>query len=572
MVLSALIVGLVLGKWFFGGDTHRDKPTNDVAPVSTIWTCTMHPQIRQTEPGQCPICGMDLVPLRSTETGDPGAIHMSATAMQLANVQTQRVSKGKAIKQIRLNGKVQVDERTITSQSSHIPGRIERLMINYTGEDVRKGQQLATVYSPELVVAQEELFEAHRLKSQQPELYQAARSKLSKWKLSDAQIDGILAAGTPKDNFSILSEASGVVMRKWVNTGDYIQKGQVLYDVADLSTVWVLFDVYERDLAWVHVGDNLEFTVSTLPGKSFLGQISFIDPIIDPATRVASARVEMKNSGIHLKPEMFAVGRLKSRLSQPENDLVIPASAVMWTGERSVVYVKQESNHAIGFQLREVVLGASLGDSYVVQKGLTEGEEIAVNGTFSIDAAAQLAGKPSMMNPTGAEMQAGHPGLDVAQQETMPADELSPHAAKALLILFNDYIRLKDELVQNNLEEVKKSTRLFQKHLEGTDMSLFQGRRHKAWMEQYTKLTKDLSDMVLAENLGEARRSFQSLSVATITLSSQMGSLNKTFYVQHCPMADGNRGADWLSIDKTIRNPYFGENMLTCGSIIKTIK
>ena len=374
-----------------------------------IWTCSMHPQIRKTEPGKCPLCGMDLIPLNTDESGsNPMAIQMSPTAMKLANVQTTIVGNQKPEKEIRLNGKVQPDERMVVSQSSHIPGRIEQLQVNFTGEFVQKAQTLATIYSPDLVMAQEELFEASKIKNSQPALYEAAREKLKNWKLTDKQINHLLTSEKKLENFPVTADVSGVVLSKNVNLGDYIQRGQTIYQIADLSKVWVLFDVYESDMTWIDKGDTVEFTVQSLPGEKFSAAVSFIDRVINPKTRVAQARVEMKNKGLKLKPEMFVSGVITSPLETEKEALVVPKSAVMWTGERSVVYVKGESEKGVLFTMREVTLGPALGDSYVIASGLETGEEIATKGTFSIDAAAQLSGKPSMMSPEGGAAMTGH--------------------------------------------------------------------------------------------------------------------------------------------------------------------
>lgn len=408
---GTLIVGLLLGWLIFGGNNEDEQAAQLLEEVAeeTTWTCSMHPQIRQPDPGDCPICGMDLIPLEDEEGEvDPMAVSMSPTAMQLANVTTDVVGKMMPVKSLRLNGKVQEDERLLFSQTSHIPGRIEQLMVNFTGDYVSKGQTIAYIYSPELVTAQEELFEAYRMRDSQPRLYQAARGKLKNWKLTDQQIDRIIESENLNENFPVLADASGYVTEKMVNVGDYVQRGAPIYKIANLSQVWVLFDVYESDMPWVNKGDNVTFTVSSLPGEEFEGTISYIDPVIDPQTRVANARVEVNNRGLLLKPEMFASGTVEAQLPGKANSLTIPKSAVMWTGERSVVYVKSVTDAGVSFVMREVKLGPSLGDAFVVQEGLMEGEEIAVHGTFSIDAAAQLAGKPSMMNTEGGAMPTGH--------------------------------------------------------------------------------------------------------------------------------------------------------------------
>ncbi len=406
-MLLTLVTGLLMGWLIFGGSSGQKmeedhQHTNEIAG-ETIWTCSMHPQIRQNEPGDCPICGMDLIPLENDDNQelDPMAISMSPTAMQLASVSTAIVGTTAPVKSVRLNGKIQEDERLVFSQTSHIPGRIEQLKVNFTGEYVRKGQVIASLYSPELVTAQEELFEAQKIKATQPALYQSAREKLKNWKLSEAQIEEILEEGETKEQFPIVADVSGYVISKNVNLGDYIRKGEAIYEIADLSKVWVLFDVYESDLAWIKKGDKVNFTVASLPGQEFNGTISFLDPVIDPRTRVAKARVEATNKGNTLKPEMFASGVVQAALENKANTLIVPKSAVMWTGERSVVYVKTPSDNGMHFMMREVVLGPEMGEGFIIKQGLEPGEEIAVHGTFSIDAAAQLAGKPSMMNPEG---------------------------------------------------------------------------------------------------------------------------------------------------------------------------
>ena len=328
----------------------------------------MHPQIRMTEPGKCPICGMELIPLAqsSTTSIDPDAIHLSKDAAQLANVLTSVVTKQKPVKEVRLYGKVQADERLFQSQTAHVPGRIERLNINFTGETVVKGQVLAEIYSPELITAQQELLETVKTKQLQPELYEASKEKLRQWKLTDDQIAKIENSGVIQNNFEVLSNTSGTVTARRVNTGDHVSEGTVLFDIADLSKVWIMFDAYESDLQFLHVGEKISFTLQALPGTDFTGNIIFIDPVIDPVTRVAKVRVETGNQSGKLKPEMFATGIVSSTLTEYPNNVVIPKSAVLWTGKRSVVYVKQPGSDEPVFKIREVELGPMLGESYVI--------------------------------------------------------------------------------------------------------------------------------------------------------------------------------------------------------------
>jgi len=394
-----VLAGLFLGWLFFHSGNKSTEKQQLTETKKQIWTCAMHPQIRLDHPGKCPICGMELILLQNAGAKiDSNAVHFSKEAMELANVSTSIVSYQKPVKEVRLYGKVQADERLLQNQVAHIGGRIEKLFVNFTGEPVHKGQLLAMIYSPDLITAQQELIEAAKSKQTQPEIYQAAMEKLMQWMLTDRQIAQIEKSGKVKTNFEVYSNTSGIVTARRVNTGDHVSEGSVLYDIANLSSIWVLFDAYESDLPFLKVGNTISFSLQALPGTNFSAKIQFIDPVIDPVNRVAKVRVEVSNGGGKLKPEMFATGVVKANLNEFKDKLVIPRSAVLWTGKRSIVYVKQPDTQEVNFKMREIDLGPMLGNSYVVLGGLKDGEEIVTDGTFSVDAAAQLAGKPSMMN------------------------------------------------------------------------------------------------------------------------------------------------------------------------------
>jgi membrane fusion protein, copper/silver efflux system len=400
-----LILGIIIGWLFFHPSRKAEKKSDQLteAVKNTIWTCAMHPQIRMPEPGKCPICGMDLIPLvqSSSASIDPDAIRLTPEAAQLANVLTTVVSRQKSVEEIRLYGKVQADERLLQSQVSQVPGRIERLAVNFTGESVAKGQVLAQIYSPELINAQQELLEAAKTRQTQPAIYEAAKEKLRQWKLTDKQITTIEESGNVQNMVDVVSNSNGIVTSRRINTGDYVSQGTVLFDVTDLSKVWIMFDAYESDLRFLNKGEKISFTIQALPGEKYLSNIVFVDPVIDPVTRVAKVRIETENHSSKLKPEMYATGIVSSTLDGFQNSIIIPRSAVLWTGKRSIVYVKQPGTDEPVFKMREIGLGPMLGESYVVTDGLKEGEKIVISGTFSVDAAAQLEGKPSMMNTQG---------------------------------------------------------------------------------------------------------------------------------------------------------------------------
>ncbi len=586
VIIGALAVGAIAG-WllkpsgdYAGGATGHERTTESVPQT---WTCAMHPQVRQPEPGKCPICGMDLIPLEAgQEDTHPLEVKMSATAMQLASVQTSVITMKMPVRVVRLNGKVRADERAVSSQASHIPGRVEKLLVSFTGEAVHGGQVLAYIYSPQLVTAQEELFEAWKTRDSHPELYNAARGKLLNWKLTERQVDAFLEAGRVQEQFPAQADVSGVVLKKHVNPGDYVAKGQALFEIANLSRVWVLFDVYESDMPWIRKGLEVTFTVQSLPGESFNGKISFVDPVIHPRTRVSTARVEIINPGMKLKPEMFVVGLVESPVKGRKDALVVPKSAVMWTGERSVVYEKRGSESDIRFVMREVTLGPSLGDGFIVKDGLEEGVEIATHGTFSIDAAAQLAGKPSMMNRQGSTAPSSHHGSTErrgnnargAGGHTVHVRKINagPEAREALQLLFPEYLELKDALVADNLEAGKLSAGRLAGLIDGVDIKLLEKEAHAVWQEHRRTSGKILKELGKAPDIGIARQAFRRLSDRFIMLAASFGPFGQVLYIQHCPMANNDKGADWISGEKEIRNPYFGESMISCGYIISEVK
>jgi Cu(I)/Ag(I) efflux system membrane fusion protein len=578
IVAASLLGGLFIGWLLFSrpaSSTH-DHEAEASAFSASVWTCSMHPSIRQNEPGKCPICGMDLIPLSQDEGDDnPLEVKMSDNAIRLANIQTITASLQPATKEVQLTGKVQPNEMNIYSQTSHIGGRVEALRVNFTGEYVRKGQVLANVYSPELVTAQKELFEAFKIRESQPELYQAAREKLSNWKLTAAQIDKILEDGKIRENLSIYADVSGIVIQKSVNLGDYIKKGAVLYQIANLSKLWILFDVHESDIPWIKVGSQVTYSVQSLPGESFEGKIDFIDPVINARTRVAKARITVSNKDLRLKPEMFVNGRVETVIQ--EESLIIPKSAVLWTGSRSIVYIKKQSTSGIAFELREVVLGPTLGDSYIVKEGLDVGDELVVNGAFSVDAAAQLAGKASMMNPDGGGAATHDHGamknnFEEEKEVDIPTNlQISNELSSQLEQLVANYIVLKNSLVNDDFKKASDAANKYWQSYEVIEMSSFTGAAQDFWMQEGAPVKSLAIKIRDADKIEEARAPFKPLSYHMINLVKGFQPSGKTIFVQYCPMADGFKGASWLSYEDNIYNPYFGAAMLTCGEVTDTI-
>ena len=576
--IIAIVIGLGAGYLIFGKKsvttipTEKHEHTGEAKLTSSeeqIWTCSMHPQIRQNEPGLCPICEMDLIPLESNTSNDPLVLQMTEAAVQLAKIQTTIVgtSDGShADKTIQLSGKVQADERLASSQVTHVPGRIEKLYVTFTGEQVSTGQKLADIYSPELITAQSELLEALKLQSVNPGLVEAARNKLRYWKIPNSTITNIEENGKIQETFPVYAIESGIVTNRRVAVGDYLKQGEPLFDLMNLRKVWVLFDAYEEDLASIKIGSRIEFTTPTYPNKTFKTRVTFIDPIINPNTRVASVRTEVNNAGDQLKPEMFVNGILKTRVTTSgKTQLNVPKTAVMWTGKRSVVYVKVPDMDIPSFQYREIEIGERLGDVYQVLSGLENGEEVVTYGSFTIDAAAQLNNQVSMMNKDVNLKKEDAGGIPNFQPET-------PIAFKEQLnALANEYIQLKNAFVATDAATASTAAQKVLTQLKKVDMKLVKGDAHMYWMEQLNALQSHTKKITELTDVEEQRKQFGFLSDSMINSIEAFGTSGDALYVQHCPMAFNNQGGDWIATEEQIQNPYFGDKMMKCGVVKKEL-
>ena len=580
-IFVSVIFGLFLGWLIFSsnqddGHNHNENTKTE----SQIWTCSMHPQIRKNEPGQCPICGMDLIPLENTQSDISANISMSKTAVKLANIESITIdSNSNQSYELRLQGKVQANETKVVTQSSHLSGRIEELNIDYNGKQVNKGDTLVYIYSPALILAQKELLES---KGKSNEMFELAKSKLLNLKLNNNQISNIISNGKPIEKFPVLSDYSGVVTKKNINQGQYIGEGYPLFEITDLSSLWVLLDVHESDLSKINLGDKVELSFISILEK-LVSTISFIDPFINNNTRTAKIRLELNNQ-FNLKPEMFVNGIVK--VSNKKNKSInVPKSAVLWTGKRSLVYIKHLNNDNISFELREVELGLSTDYTYEVLSGLNYGDEIVTNGAFNIDASAQLAGKLSMMNnqnmhhniidnkPVKKSLVLGSTEkIDKTVNNKPDVSNGATNPEKiAIMNIIRKYLILKDDLVQSDTKKSNLSLLNLKSQINNTEMSIFEGDNHMIWMRHSKSLLKTLEQLDSEKEIKRIRSLFKKLSDDIIVLAKSFGPFNETIYVQHCPMAEDS-GADWLSKEKDIKNPYFGESMLKCGDVIFELK
>lgn len=600
-VLAALALGLLGGYLLFGGSNqtipHDHSPA---AAEAGVWTCSMHPQIRQDGPGDCPLCGMDLIPLETGGSTNPTVLTMTKAAVAMARVRTVVIGtdptdlgeaagalvdvsrQGRGAMEVNeaelnLSGRLTPDARTAAVEVSEYGGRIERLYVSFAGEQVRAGQRIATVYSPDLVVAQEELLQARNFADVNPALVTAARAKLRNLKVTDEQITRLEETGKVTKNFPIYADRSGTILETKAEVGEYVQPGGALYTYTDLSRLWALFDAYEADLAHISVGDSVTFTVPSRPGEVYEARVSFIDPVIDPATRTAAVRAEVSNRKGRLKPEMFVEGTIRvkndrtggrSSEKTAAGELFVPRSAVLWTGERSVVYVAVPGAAVPTYEFREVTLGERVGDSYRVTAGLAAGDEVVVRGAFQIDAAAQLNNQASMMNRDVAV--AGR-AIETPVAKAVPDYRReTPDAFRVQLgKVVEAYLPLKDRLVATKSVDMEFLISL-KNALDKVDMTLVRGDAHDYWMQQFAILRGHADALGERTDIDAQREQFGFLSNALIDVLTAFG-VEGDYYVQHCPMAFDNEGADWVSDEEGIRNPYFGEVMLKCGYVKETL-
>ncbi|OOG69521.1 efflux RND transporter periplasmic adaptor subunit [Algoriphagus sp. A40] len=557
LILVTLVIGGLIG-WILkpsASESHEGHEHETESGAASLWTCSMHPQIKLGEPGDCPICGMDLIPVAQASSGgdNPMVFEMTPEAVALAQIHTTKISGTNASGELFLTGKIQADERENAAITAKFPGRIEKLYVTFTGEQVKAGQRLATIYSPELLTAQRELLEAAKSKGNFPQLYSAAKEKLKLWKLTETQIAEIEQSGTVRELFDILSDQSGVVTQRNIAVGDYVSTGSALFNVVNLNKLWVLLDAYESDLPLLSSGNEFSFTVAGIPEEAFQARISFIDPMLNSNTRAASVRAEITNAGGKLKPEMFVTAKIQTAKKPSSAGVTIPRTALLWSGKRSVVYVKVPNSETPGFEMREVTLGNRMGENYLIESGLQAGEEIVTNGVFAIDAASQLSGQFSMMK----------------RPETKSI-EVSEEFRNQITAVADAYFQVKNGLVKDNLPDAQKSLALIDQSLSKVNMSLVKDQAHDKWMEMMKGIKDSRSKMGSAKEIEEARKHFSMLSFHILEMTETFGINKEVVYKDYCPMAFGDQGAYWLSEQKDITNPYFGASMLSCGEVKQT--
>ncbi len=596
-VSAAFILGIFAGK----GKTEEKKPEEKVSheAAAEIWTCSMHPQIRQHKPGRCPLCGMALIPVKDhSDSSSPTEVKFTREAEKLIEVETAPVTRRYLEREIRLQGKVDYNEETMAFITARVPGRIDRLFVNYTGIAVRKGDHMAEVYSPELLLAQQELITALNLlkKSKRDNDFgeKTMKSVLEKyryWGFSEEQVKEIVGRKSISDRLTITAPITGIVVEKMVNTGEYFDTGKNLFRIADLNVVWINIEAYEGDIPFLKYGQDVDFSSEAYPGRTFKGKVAFIQPFVNETTRTVKVRLTTKNRDGLLKPGMFVTAVVRAKVAEngkiiapsmagkwispmhpdilkdkpgvcdicgmplvsaeslgyaDDNPakalppLTIPATAPLLTGKRAIVYVAVPGKQG-AYEGKEVTLGYSGGDWVIVESGLKEGEKVVVRGNFKIDSAVQILGKRSMINTD--------PGNHEADgTENRKASETTRKSASSPLTddFLNSYFQTGKALFLDNLADALKSASVLD-------------RRY-------------LTTLSRAKDLKSARENFGQISIRlSEELSGNRPNAKSTIYKFSCPMAFNNRGAFWFQAGEKVENPYFGQAMPECGELQETI-
>ncbi len=619
LIIAALILGVWIGR-------PAKEPTPEVMQTEAAepqeYTCSMHPTVRLQDPNaKCPICFMDLIPV-SEQDGDSLSMSITESARAASRIETAQVGRFFPTAEVRLLGKVTQDETSIARLSAYFPGRIERLFVNYVGIPVSEDDHLAEIFSPELLSAFAELRETHLIAQQTMgmagmgemnfDALRSAREKLRLFGISKSQIDSVEQGTYDSDLLTIYAPIGGVVTHLSVLEGDYVQTGDPIATVADLSRLWLDLEAYESQLALLRWGQSVTFTVEAHPGEMFEGRISFIEPIVDDRTRTAAVRVAVDNADLRLKPGMFASAVMRTRIGRTgpltddsfagkwvgpmhpsvvkdargfcdicgmdlvpaeslgvvgdpatsEPPLVIPRTAVLFTGRRSVVYVRDPEAESPSYQMREVTLGRRAGEFYVVKEGLEEGEAVVVHGAFRIDSAMQFAAKPSMMSPAGG---GGGGHNHAGMTPSAPMSENVPDSfLTSIEPVYHAYLAAQERLAADDLAGFHEASTQLNARLDAITELGLSGESLASWRTAARSLRLDAQ----ATTIDAARAHFEGMSDAVILLEQTFGHASgETWHIAYCPMAFDFKGADWLQRGKTINNPYFGESMLQCGEI-----
>ena len=436
-LLVLLAVAAVGGGWLYknGWFTKGDHGHSKLDHAVQLWTCSMHPFIIKDKPGTCPICGMELIkkvdaaaaeseanmtPEQRQQADMLGHVSLSTTQRIMANVATMQAKQGTLNKEINAVGIVQYDQSRQAKVTAWISGRIDKLNVSTVGTHVSKDSPVAEIYSPDLLATQQEYLLAVKSREQLKSstiasiaqngegLVASAKQRLMLFGVKESQIAELEKAGKPNIRLPVFTPLSGIVIEKMVQQGQYVNTGDVLFNIADLSRVWVEIDVFENEVPYVRVGQQVEIRSAIEHGALFNGRISFVYPFHDPKTHTVKARVEMANPGFKLKPDMFVNAIIRVPLVK---GIIVPVTAVIDTGKRQVVWVETSPGM---FEPRDVRVGERVDDKAQIISGLSPGDTVAVSGGYLIDSESQLKGG-------GGQDHSQHGGAKPEEKRSQPA-------------------------------------------------------------------------------------------------------------------------------------------------------
>lgn len=468
-IIAALVMFSLASLVFTGCS---DNNSGDHSAEQTLYYCPMHPEVTSDRPGVCPICNMDLVKRSENPEKDAaemeGTLSLTKTGQILANVQTVPVKRENLLQSVTAFGYLDFTESGRRSVTSRFGGRIEKLYVDESGDRVRKGQLLFEIYSPDLIQAQNDYLLAVKnsntglisAQNEKNSFVNSSRKKLEIMGLTSEQIRSLEQSGTVQMTVGYYSPYSGTVIEKKIQEGMYVNEGAVIYELADLSTLWNISEIFADDLSVIKVGDNIKFTTSSYPGEQFTGRISFIYPVINSQSRTVKVRADVRNPGEKLKPQMYTETIIEKSSAE---SLVVPEGAVLFTGKKNVVWIKNKDN---AFEPREIKLGIKSDGKYQVLSGLKEGELVAATGGYLIDSESQLrsGSTPGHQHGTGEEQQKpgntspDHSGHDISEMQKNNDNSLTEsHSAH----IFNEVCPVLGNPVSEEVKPVEYKGKLY---------------------------------------------------------------------------------------------------------------
>lgn len=547
------VLGLAIG-WFAahrGGHDHPHPAADSAAPAKgkAVYQCPMHPWIKSDKPGsKCTICGMDLVAAGGAGMAadtPPGVVSLAASTITVLGVKTEPVVKRPLQRTLLVAGMVDDDESKHRVLTAYVPGRVEQLHVNFVGAEVREGQPLLTIYSPELINVQREFLQIVRGGETTESAVKPTRERLRGLGLSNAQIDELIKRGEPEQTITLFAPSSGTVVVRSAYAGQMVGAGEKLFEIADFSTMWFQFEAYEQDISWIKVGQRVEVRTRSVPGKVFEAKVSFVDPNFNEMTRATRVRVELPNP-------MMVEGAEARRLIphrvfgegvvhvEAPAVLTVPRTAVLNAGNGTVVYVDKGGN---AYEQRKLKPGRMGDDFMEVLEGVNEGEAVVTQGGLLIDAQAQLSHEASAHT--------GH--TTTAATEKSALDSAMPAMAAPVDV------------------PMERLTALVAAASEGADA--LAGDDFARYQSALPKLKEASRDLKLPElepgaDIKAARLSFEVWSTA-VADAARPHREHLGIKVFQCPMAPVLKKGRWVQKDGSLKNPFFGSAMLTCGSEIK---